>query len=419
MDLCEPRRRCLKGAPFLLASKSLELSMRVAVIHDWLYIVGGAERVLQAILRCYPDADIFCLFDILPDHERERMGFPRSKTSFIQKLPFLRRYHRQYLPLMPIAIEQLDLSAYDLVISSSHAVAKGVLTGPDQIHISYVHSPMRYAWDLQHQYLRESGMVKGIKSLLARALLHKMRLWDTRTASSVDEYVANSRFIGRRIRKLYGRAASVIYPPVDVPDTLEPVRKEGFFLTASRLVPYKNTRAIVEAFRDMPDDRLLVAGRGPELERLKAIATPNVTFLGFVEDAHLAHLMSAARAFVFAAEEDFGIVVVEAQGRGTPIIAYGKGGVRETVLADGPRPTGLFFDVPEAAAIVAAVEEFKEREAEFTPENCYAHARRFATARFDREFKEFVESRVAALQDELAPRGPKVVKPAVIRSAAA
>jgi glycosyltransferase involved in cell wall biosynthesis len=407
----------------LSAGRSLELSMRVAVIHDWLYIVGGAERVLQAILRCYPDADVFCLFDILPDHDRERMGFPRSGTTFIQKLPLLRRYHRQYLPLMPIAIEQIDLSGYDLIISSSHAVAKGVLTGPDQIHISYVHSPMRYAWDLQHQYLRESGMVTGIKSLLARTLLHKMRLWDTRTASGVDEYVANSRFIGRRIKKLYGRNASVIYPPVDVPETFQAVRKEGFFLTASRLVPYKNTRAIVEAFREMPDDRLLVAGRGPEMERLKAIATPNVTFLGFVEDDHLARLMSAARAFVFAAEEDFGIVVVEAQGRGTPVIAYGKGGARETVLADDPCPTGLFFDTPEPAAIVAAVEEFKEREAEFTPENCYAHARRFSADRFDREFKDFVDSRVEALSDELAirpaARVPKVVKPAVVRSAAA
>jgi glycosyltransferase involved in cell wall biosynthesis len=399
--------------------------MRVAVIHDWLYIVGGAERVLQAILRCYPDADIFCLFDILPDHERERMGFRRSRTTFIQKLPFLRRFHRQYLPLMPIAIEQLDLSEYDLVISSSHAVAKGVLTGPDQIHISYVHSPMRYAWDLQHQYLREANMVTGVRGVVARALLHKMRLWDARTACGVDDYVANSRFIGRRIRKLYGRAASVIYPPVDVPDTLEPCRKEGFFLTASRLVPYKNTRAIVEAFRSLPNDRLLVAGCGPEMERLKAIATPNITFLGFVEDAYLARLMSAARAFVFAAEEDFGIVVVEAQGRGTPVIAYGKGGVRETVVADGAYPTGLFFDTPEPAAIVEAVAEFKLREAEFTPENCHAHALRFNAERFHTEFKDFVETRVAALKEEMAvrpagaPRISKVVKPAVVRSAAA
>jgi glycosyltransferase involved in cell wall biosynthesis len=399
--------------------------MRVAVVHDWLYIVGGAERVLQAILRCYPDADIFCVFDILPAHDRERMGFRRSTTSFIQKLPFLHRFHRLYLPLMPIAVEQLDLSKYDLIISSSHAVAKGVLTGPDQIHISYVHSPMRYAWDLQHQYLRESGMAKGIKSLLARTLLYKMRLWDVRTAFAVDEYVANSRFIGRRIKKLYGRIAEVIYPPVDVPDRLETCAKENFFLTASRLVPYKNTRAIVEAFKDLPNDRLFVAGRGPELARLKAIATPNVTFLGFVEDSHLARLMSTARAFVFAAEEDFGIVVVEVQGRGTPVIAYGKGGARETVVVDGPCPTGLFFDTPEAGSIVAAVEEFKEREAEFTSENCHAHAHTFNTDRFDLQFTEFVERRVAALREErdirpMSPsRGPKIVKPAVVHSAAA
>jgi glycosyltransferase involved in cell wall biosynthesis len=246
-----------------------------------------------------------------------------------------------------------------------------------------------------------------------------------RTAFGVDNYVANSRFVARRIKKLYGRIAEVIYPPVDVPDRLEKCSKEGYFLTASRLVPYKNTRAIVEAFRDLPHDRLLVAGRGPEMERLKAIATPNVTFLGFIEDSHLQRLMSAASAFVFAAEEDFGIVVVEAQGRGTPVIAYGKGGARETVVADGPCPTGLFFDVPEAGAIAAAVEEFKARKAEFTPENCHAHACRFTTKRFDREFRDFVEDRIAAMQEGLdirptgQPRMAKVMKPAIVRSVAA
>ena len=203
--------------------------MRVAVIHDWLYVVGGAERVLQAILRSYPNADVFCLFDILSDEDRKRMGFKQSATSFIQKLPYLRRFHRLYLPLMPLAIEQLDLSSYDLIISSSHAVAKGVLTGPDQLHISYVHSPMRYAWDLQHQYLRESGFVNGLRGILARTMLHKMRLWDVRTAHGVDEYLANSGFIGRRIQKLYGRKASVLYPPVDVPARLEACAKEGVF----------------------------------------------------------------------------------------------------------------------------------------------------------------------------------------------
>jgi glycosyltransferase involved in cell wall biosynthesis len=399
--------------------------MRVAVIHDWLYVVGGAERVLQAILRCYPNADVFCLFDILSDEDRRLMGFRPSITSFIQKLPKLRRFHRMYLPLMPIAIEQLDLSRYDLIISSSHAVAKGVLTGPDQLHISYVHSPMRYAWDLQHQYLRESGFARGLRGILARTLLHKMRLWDVRTAHGVDEYLANSGFIGRRIQKLYGRKASVIYPPVDVPGHFEPAQKEGFFLTASRLVPYKNTRAIVEAFKDLPNERLLVAGRGPELERLKAIATSNVTFLGFVEDAHLQRLMSAARAFVFAAEEDFGIVVVEAQGRGTPVIAYGRGGAKETVVTEGPFPTGLFFHEPEPQAIVAAIQEFQKREAEFTPHNCYRHALRFNTARFDAEFKEFVETRIVEFRGAMDARSahnmpaPKSQTPALVRSAAA
>lgn len=254
------------------------------------------------------------------------------------------------------------------MISSSHAVAKGVITGPDQLHVSYVHSPMRYAWDLQHQYLREAGLDHGLRSVLARALLHRMRLWDSRTANGVDDYVANSRFVARRIRKLYGRQAAVIYPPVSVPPALPRWPKERFFLTASRLVPYKNTRAIVEAFRELPDETLLVAGTGPELSRLKAIATPNVKFLGFVEQSKLEQLMGQARAFVFAAEEDFGIVVVEVQGQGTPVIALGRGGALETVIGDGPDATGLFFPASTPGAIANAVRKFAEREAVFGPE---------------------------------------------------
>ena len=217
---------------------------------------------------------------------------------------------------MPLAIEQIDLSRYDLVISSSYAVAKGVLTGPDQLHIAYVHSPMRYAWDLQHRYLAEARLERGLKSALARLLLHRMRIWDSRTANGVDDYLANSHFVARRVRKAYGRDARVIHPPVDVAPVLPSRERNGHFLTASRLVPYKNVRAVVEAFRELPNERLIVAGDGPEFEHIRAIAGPNVTMAGFVSDAALRELMGTACAFIFAAEEDFGIVPLEAQGEG-------------------------------------------------------------------------------------------------------
>ena len=194
--------------------------MRIAVVHDYLYTFGGAERVLAAILKCYPGADLYCLFDVLSNKDRSRLGIEKTIPSFLQRMPLVSRNHRVYLPLMPLAIEQFDLSGYDLVLSSSYAVAKGVLTGPDQLHLSYVHSPMRYAWDLQHQYLREACASHGVKSALIRMLLHRLRLWDTRTANGVDAYAANSYFVAKRVKKAYGKDARVIYPPVNVPPVL-------------------------------------------------------------------------------------------------------------------------------------------------------------------------------------------------------
>jgi glycosyltransferase involved in cell wall biosynthesis len=374
------------------------MHLRVAVIHDWLYTLGGAEKVLASILRCFAGCDVHCLFDLLSPAERARVGYQHSHTSFIQKMPRLNRWHRHYLPLMPLAVEQFDLSGYDLIVSSSYAVAKGVLTGPDQLHIAYVHSPMRYAWDLQHQYLRETGMDRGLKSWLVRILLHRMRLWDVRSSHGVDAYVANSHFVARRIRKLYGRHAEVIYPPVDVPPTFAPVPKRDHFLTASRLVPYKNVRAIVEAFGHLPDLRLVVAGDGPERARLQALATPNVTFAGFAPDPELRQLMAEARAFIFAAEEDFGIVPMEAQAAGTPVLALGRGGARETVVTDGAAPTGMFFDKPDALVIVATVQRFLEQAPRFDPAACHANALRFSQPRFEQHFKSFVLQQQAAFE---------------------
>ena len=374
--------------------------MRVAIVHDWLYTIGGAEKVLAGMLSCFPEADVFCLFDTLSVEDRQRIGVGTTCTSFMQRFNVMRQRHRLFLPLMPLAIEQFDMSGYDVVISSSFAVANGVITGPNQVHLSYVHSPMRYAWDQQHAYLRESKMTRGLRGLLARLLLHRIRLWDVRTAHGVDGYMANSHFVARRIRKTYGRVAEVIYPPVSVPRTLTPCVKENYFLAASRLVPYKNIRAIIEAFKLLPNERLVVAGHGPEAEQLHQIAGPNVSFVGFVEDGELRRLMRHASAFMFAAEEDFGIVPVEAQGEGTPVICLGRGGVLETVRTDCAAPTGLFFNRPEALAIADTVRLFRAEEALFLPANCHRNALRFASSLFVESFRGFVHRHVAAFNAE-------------------
>lgn len=243
--------------------------MKTAIIHDWLVVYNGAEKVLEEILKIYPDADLYSTVDYLDEKDRHFIQHKKVNTTFIQKLPFSKRKYRAYLPLMPLAIEQLDLSKYDLIISSSYAVAKGVITGPDQLHISYVHSPIRYAWDLQHQYLKEAGMDKGIKGYLTRFLLHQIRNWDYRTANGVDFFMSNSDFIGRRIWKVYKRESQTVYPPVDISKFSFYPDKEDFYLTASRMVPYKKIDTIVEAFSLMPDKKLIVIGDGPDLKKLR------------------------------------------------------------------------------------------------------------------------------------------------------
>ncbi|TKC87811.1 glycosyltransferase [Trinickia terrae] len=381
--LAEPRERAQAAS----ASRAL----RVAVVHDWLVTYAGAERVLEQIIACFPDADVFSLVDFLDDNRAFLRG-KHAKTSFIQKLPMARNKYRSYLPLMPLAIEQLDVSAYDLVISSSHAVAKGVLTGPDQVHISYVHSPIRYAWDLQHQYLEQSKLTSGLKSVLARVILHYIRNWDIRTSNSVDYFVANSAFIARRIKKVYQRDAQVIFPPVDVDAFSLNTQKEDFYLTASRMVPYKKIDLIVEAFARMPDKRLVVIGDGPEMRKIREKAARNVEIMGYQPFAVLHDCMRRAKAFVFAAEEDFGISVVEAQACGTPVIAFGKGGALETVRdLSRPQPTGMFFGEQSAEAIARAVDTFEHNAARFSAQDCRANAERFSAAHFRASFTGYVE----------------------------
>jgi len=362
--------------------------IKVAIVHDWLVTYAGAERVLEEIINCFPEADLFAIVDFVPQNERSFLKDKPVKTSFIQKLPLAKKKYRAYLPFMPLAVEQFDLSGYDIVISSSHAVAKGVITGPDQLHISYVHSPMRYAWDLQHQYLKETGLDRGLKGWLAKRELHKLRMWDLRTANGVDHFLANSRFIARRIWKVYRREATVIYPPVDIDSFTLCEQKEDFFLTASRMVPYKKIDLIAEGFSLMPDNRLYIIGDGPDFDKVKSKAGANVELLGYQPFEVLRDYMQRAKAFVFAAEEDFGIVPVEAQACGTPVIAYGKGGALETVTEG---ETGLFFDAQTTSSIIEAVHRFEDMKDSFIPAKIREKSLRFSKDRFKREFMSFVD----------------------------
>ncbi|HCD8206364.1 TPA: glycosyltransferase, partial [Klebsiella michiganensis] len=308
--------------------------------------------------------------------------------------------YQSYLPLMPLAIEQLDVSKHDIILSSSHAVAKGILTGPDQLHISYVHSPIRYAWDLQHQYLREAGLSKGLKATLARWLLHKIRIWDCRTANGVDHFIANSQFIARRIKKVYGRKADVIYPAVDVERFALQTNKQDYYMTASRMVPYKRMDLIVEAFSHMPTKRLVVIGDGPEMNKIKSKATNNIEILGYQPNDVMQKYMSEAKAFVFAAEEDFGITPVEAQACGTPVIAYGKGGALETIISiEKEDPTGLFFYKQDVESLVEAISKFELSRDSILPENCRANALKFSAERFREEIKHYVEQKWKDFED--------------------
>jgi len=368
--------------------------VKVAIVHDWLTVYAGAERCLEQMLMCFPEADLFSLVDFVPDSERGFLRGKKATTSFLQRLPFAKSKYRSYLPLMPLAVEQLDLSAYDVILSSSHTAAKGVLVGPDQLHICYTYSPVRYAWDLQFQYLAESNLDRGLRSVLARYFLHRFRIWDTRTAAGVDEFVAISRFVARRIRKCYRREARVIYPPVDFNHFTFRAEKEDFYVTASRMVPYKKIPMIIEAFAKMPEKKLVVIGTGPEWEKCKAALAPNVSLLGWQSADSLRDYLQRAKAFVFAAEEDFGIAPLEAQASGTPVIAFGKGGVRETLCdLNHPKPTAVFFDEQSAEAIGEAVTRFEENFDRINPISCRENAVRFSAERFRRELTSLVETK--------------------------
>lgn len=379
--------------------------MRVAIVHDWLVTYAGAERVLEEMVNCFPDADLYSMVDFLSEDQRKFIQDKPVKTSFVQNLPLARKKYRGYLPFMPLAVEQFDLSKYDLVISSSHAVAKGVITGPDQLHVCMCYSPIRYAWDLQHQYLRESGLERGLKGWLAKWMLHRIRIWDLRTANGVDKFIAISDFIARRIHKVYRRDSTVIYPPVDISRFTLSETKDDYYVTASRMVPYKKVDLIVEAFSSMPERRLIVIGDGPDFDKVKNKAGDNVTLMGYQDTDVLRDHLQRARAFIFASEEDFGIAPLEAQACGTPVIAYGKGGALETIIGnseDESEPTGVFFHKQSVASLCEAVDEFESHINAFTPTACRNNALRFSPERFRLEFQDFVEEAIRdSIHEEL------------------
>ena len=366
--------------------------MRVAIVHDWLTTWAGAECVLERLLALMPQADLYSSIDVLPAEYRAGLLGHTPRTTMLQHVPRLANNYRLLLPLMPMAIKRWDFSGYELIVSSSHAIAKGITVPKGVRHVCYCHTPMRYAWDLESSYLDTSGF-SGPKAWAARQVLSQLRNWDRRTADGVTEFVANSSYIAARIRRCYGRDSVVVYPPVDT-DGYTPgaAPRAATFVTAGRIVQYKRVDLLVEAFRLRPDKQLIVIGDGPARRDIAAGAPPNVHFTGRLPLPELRAHLQVARAFLFAAEEDFGITPLEAQSCGTPVIAFGRGAATETIrgLAHDA-PTGVFFGAQTPHAVVHALDDFQAHETKITATACRENALRFSTARFDSGMRKVLE----------------------------
>ncbi|MBQ4820097.1 glycosyltransferase [Aquimarina sp. MMG016] len=372
--------------------------MRKALVHDWFTQYRGGERCVESMSNIWNDFDFYTLVNTLNKEDQEKIFKEKKpKTSFIERLPFGKRKYRSYLPLFPMAIEQFDLTDYELIISSSSCVAKGVLTRQDQLHITYIHSPARYAWDLYHQYVKESGLQKGLKGFIAKYFLHKLRIWDVSTINRPDFYIANSKYIAKRVKKIYGKEAKVIYPPVDLGSFEAFDETSDYYITCSSMVPYKKVDLIVKAFAKT-NKRLIVIGDGPDYKKIKRISSKNIELKGYLEAEEKNSLLRKAKAFVFAAEEDFGIAPVEAQGYGIPVIAYGKGGVLETIkgvfsieriMSD--ETTGVFYKEQTTESLLEAIGFFETHQNQFDKGIIRKNAESFSRERFEREFKETVE----------------------------
>ncbi len=364
--------------------------MKTALVHDWLVSqAGGAESVLRQMHALFP-SPIYTLMHRSDAWAGTELEKARIYSSLIQTLPFSKRNFRLYFPLFPWAMRRFNLKEYDVVLSSSHCVAKGVKIHRGQLHICYCHSPMRYLWDLSGFYFKEAGLNRGMRSILAGLCLRWMRTWDRSTSQTVHYYIANSKFVAERILRIYGRKADVIYPPVDV-EFFQIGRKKGdFYLAGSRLVAYKKIDAIIDAFSSMPDRRLVVMGDGPEMQGLKKRAGKNVELTGQLSGEHMRELLQEAKAFIFAAVEDFGILPVEAMACGTPVIALRQGGAVETVSEN---VSGMFFEEQTALAIKEAVARFETMGWE--REMVRAQVLKFATERFRREYDSYVRNKTA------------------------
>ncbi len=365
-----------------------------ALVHEWLtpHATGGSELVVQEILNTV-DADLYALIDFESTNPESYLFKRQIGSTFLQQFPGAKKGVQKYLPLLPLAIEQLDLREYPVILSSSHAVAKGVLVAPHQMHVCYCHTPMRYAWDLTFDYLQNSPAGRGLSGILTRYLLHRLRQWDVISANRVDYFIANSHHTARRIWRCYRREAEVIYPPVNVDRFRFETQKDDFYLTVARLVPYKKVGMIVRGFNRL-GKRLVVIGTGAQLTEIRAIAGPNVEVLGEQPDAVVEDYMARAKAFVYAACEDFGIALVEAQACGTPAVAYGAGGALETVLDIRNHPsqgTGLLFDQQTEESLIEAVESFERLRSQFNPQAGREQAARFAPQVFQERYRHFLE----------------------------
>jgi glycosyltransferase involved in cell wall biosynthesis len=351
----------------------------------------GSEKCVETLLEIFPEADLFTL---IYDTDNLPSSFSKFNihSSFLQRIPGSKKYFRIFLDLLPLVIEQFDLSEYDLVISSNHSVAKGALTGVDTVHICYCHTPMRYIWDLYHQYLREGDLEKGLKGLIFRIIASRLRIWDVISANRVDYFIANSNYVAKRIWKIYKRKAVVIHPPVDVFKFKISGKKENFFITVSRLVPYKRVDLIVSAFSEL-DLPLVVIGDGPEMKRIKKLASKNVELLGWQRDEVLIDMLGKARGFIYAAEEDFGIAPVEAMASGTPIIAYGKGGIMDYAVPidKSKTPNAILFYEQSVESIKEAVKNFIKFENLFDSKEIRKSALFFNKERFKNQFVSYVK----------------------------
>ena len=370
--------------------------MRVALVHYWLVNRRGGEKVLESLCRMYPEADIFTHV-LHPDCLSPTLRAHTIRTTFINRLPGAARHYQKYLPLMPLALEQLDLRAYDLVISSESGPAKGVITRADAAHVCYCHSPMRYLWDFYQDYLENAG---PLTRLAMRPTFSRLRLWDAASAGRVDRVVANSRTVARRVARWWRREAAVVHPPVEAERYAAAgmgaasERSGAPYLCLGQLVGYKRADLAVRAC-SLTGRRLVVAGEGEELEKLRRLAGPGVTFVGRVDDAEAARLYATSRALIFPGEEDFGMVPVEAQAAGCPVIAYGRGGALETVR-DGE--TGLFFEEQSVEALTRALDGFESGPG-FAPEVLRLHAELFSESRFQTAMRAEIEATMAAVRE--------------------